>query len=135
LAALFVASLLDVFLDPALRLTTPEDYPVDVNEWLAMSLFHLAFVQLFLIFAPFAWLIRLLQNRAWAIALTVLLGVVVMGIKTQSSMTPLPAFLFVKLLVFRVLLGWLAVSLYLRGGVLLVWWWSFVLEARHLAYL
>jgi hypothetical protein len=29
-------------------------------------------------------------------------------------------------------MGFLAVSFYLRGGVLLSWWWTLLIEARHL---
>ena len=29
-------------------------------------------------------------------------------------------------------MGFLAVSFYLRGGVFLSWWWTLLIEARHL---
>ena len=29
-------------------------------------------------------------------------------------------------------MGFLAVWFYLRGGVLLIWWWTLLIEARHL---
>jgi hypothetical protein len=32
----------------------------------------------------------------------------------------------------KIAMGFLAVSFYLRGGVLLVWWWTILFEARHL---
>jgi hypothetical protein len=98
-----VATGLHLFLDPTLRLKTPEDYPVDPEQWFALVLFSLAFNQLFLVFAPFAWLIRLFKNQWVAVGLTVLFGAVI-----------------------------LAVSFYLRGGVLLSWWWTLLIEARHL---
>ena len=81
LAGIAVATAFHLFLDPALRLKMPEDYPADLRQWLAMVLFSLAFNQLFLIFAPFAWLMRLFQNRRVATVLTVLFGAFVLTIK------------------------------------------------------
>jgi hypothetical protein len=131
-AGIVVAAGYHLFLDPSLRLKTPEEYPADVKQWLAITLFSLAFNQLFLIFAPFAWLIRLFQNRLVATGLTVLFGVIVLAIKYQSSTTPIPSLLFAALLTVRIAMGFLAVSFYLRGGVLLSWWWTLLIEARHL---
>jgi hypothetical protein len=127
-----VATGLHLFLDPSLRLKIPEEYPANQEQWLALVLFSLTFNQLFLIFAPFAWLIRLFQNRWVAIGLTVLFGAIVLAIKIRHSPTPIPPPLFVTLLAGRVAMGFLAVSFYLRGGVLLSWWWTFLIEARHL---
>src|ERR1035437_363293 len=72
LAGIAVATVFHLFLDPALRVKTPEEYPADVKQWLAIVLFSLAFNQLYFVFAPFAWLVRLLQNRRVATVLTVL---------------------------------------------------------------
>lgn len=131
-AGIFVATVLHLFLDPSLRPKTPEDYPASLGQWTAMTLFNLAFTKLFLVFAPFAWLIRLFQTRLPATLLTVLFGVVVLTVKTHSSPIPFSSSLFSALLVVRVILGYLSVYFYLRGGVLLAWWWSFVVEARYL---
>lgn len=127
-----VAMGLHLFLDPSLRLKIPEEYPADPAQWIALVLFSLAFNQLFLTFAPFAWLIRLFQNRWVATSLTVLFGVLVLAIKIRHAPTPIPASLFATLLAGRVAMGFLAVSFYLRGGALLSWWWTFLIEARHL---
>ena len=132
LAGIVVAVVFRLFLDSSLRLRMPEDYPVNLKEWIAMTLFSLAFSQMFLVFAPFAWLIRLFQNRRVAIALTVLFGVVVLVIKIASSSTTIPPPLLAALLTVRIVMGFLSVSFYLRGGVLLTWWWGLLLEARHL---
>jgi hypothetical protein len=121
-----------LFLDPSLRLKTPEEYPADAKQWLAMALFSLAFNQLFFVFAPFAWLIRLFQNRRMAICLTVLFGVIVLAIKYQSSTIPIPSLLLAALLAVRIGMGFLSVSFYVRGGVLLSWWWTLLIESRHL---
>ncbi len=131
-AGLVVAATLYLFLDPFLRPTAPLNYPVNWRQWLALTLFDLAFMQLFLVFAPFAWLIRLSRNRAAAITGTVLFGVLVLGLKAQLSPAPFPPSLGVPLVVLRIVLGLLSVIFYLRGGVLLVWWWIFVIDARHL---
>jgi hypothetical protein len=39
---------------------------------------------------------------------------------------------FLGLLVIRGAAPALSVYLYLRGGVLLVWWWELLLQGRHL---
>jgi hypothetical protein len=95
-------------------------------------LFSLAINQLFLLFAPYAWLMRLFKNRWVATNLTVLFGALLLAMRIQSLQTQLPPLLFAMLLTGKVILGFLAVSFYLRGGVLLVWWWTFLFEARHL---
>jgi len=132
LAGIVAATVLHLFLDPSLRLKLPEDYPADPEQWFALVLFSLAFNQLFLVFAPFAWLIRLFQNRWVATCLTVLFSAIVMAIKIRSTPAPFPPPLFAALLAGRVVMGFLAVSFYLRGGVLLSWWWTLLIEARHL---
>jgi hypothetical protein len=131
-AGIVVAMMLHLFLDPSLRLKTPEEYPADAKQWLAMLLFSLAFNQLYLVFAPFAWLIRLFQNRWVATCLTVLFSTIVMAIKIRAAPASFPPPLFATLLAGRVVMGFLAVSFYLRGGVLLSWWWTLLIEARHL---
>jgi hypothetical protein len=131
-AGIAVAAGFHLFLDPALRLKIPEDYPGDLRQWLAWTLFSLAFNQLFFIFAPFAWLMRLFQNQRVATVLTVLFGACVLAIKNHSSRTPLSASLLATLLAVRIGMGFLAVSFYPRGGVLLSWWWTLLIQARHL---
>jgi len=127
-----VATGFHLFLDPLLRLKLPEEYPANPEQWFALALFSLALNQLFLVFAPFAWLIRLFKNRWVATGLTVLLSVIVMAIKIHSTPAPFPPPLFATLLAGRVVMGFLAVTFYLRGGVLLSWWWTLLIEARHL---
>ena len=62
LAGVIAGLVLHWLLDPSLRARNPEDYPADFQHWVAATLFTLAFTQLFLIYAPFAWVIRLLRN-------------------------------------------------------------------------
>ena len=132
LSGLGIAILLHVWLDPALRLRTPEDYPKTLFQWMALTLFTLSFTQLYLVFAPYAWCRRLFQSMGMAAILTVLFGVFVMAVKNHSSPTPLPSALLLGLLVSRLALGTLSVYLFLRGGVLLAWWWGLLLQSRHL---
>lgn len=132
LAAILVGLGLRFFLDPSLRHLTPEDYPTDFEQWVASTLFSLAFAQLFLLFAPFAWLMRLTKNEQVSTWLTIALSVLVLGLKTQASLTPPPFLVFFELLVLRIVLGFIGIWFYLRGGILLVWWVGLLVEARHL---
>ena len=132
LVAIFAAAVFDLALDPSLRSKIPEDYPADLEHWFAFVLFSLAINQLFLLFAPFDWLMRLCKNRWVATNLTVLFGALLLAMRVQSLPTQLPALLFTVLLTGKVIMGFLAVSFYIRGGVLLVWWWTVLFEARHL---
>src|SRR2546422_886393 len=61
-AGLAAAVLLHILVDPYLRIRNPEEYPATIWEWSAKTLFGLAFTQLFLIFAAFAWLVRLVRK-------------------------------------------------------------------------
>jgi hypothetical protein len=129
------AIVLNLLLDPALRVRTPEDYPLNVQEWAATMLFSLGFTQLFLVFAPFAWLLRLFQRVEPAVVLTVLFGLFVFAVKNRAAPAPIPPPMLVGLLVFRVAAEFLSVYFYLRGGVLLVWWWALLIHSRHLFHL
>lgn len=130
--AIGAAAVFGLLLDPLLRPRIPEEYPADLKHWFAMLLFSLAINQLFLIFAPFDWLMRLVKNRWVAMNLTVLFGAFVLAMKIHSLAAPLPSLTFAALMAGRIFTGFLAVFLYLRGGVMLVWWWTFLFEARHL---
>jgi hypothetical protein len=132
LAGLLMATVLRLFLDPALRLRAPEEFPASLEQWVGMTLFNLAFNQLFLLFAPLAWCARVFHRRWIAIVLTVLFGALVMVFRTLSGPTPMPASLLLVLVFVRIIAGLMAVWFYLRGGVLLVWWWGFLLQIRHL---
>ena len=131
LTGIVLTSVLHLWLDPSLRLLSPEDYPASAGQWVTRTLFQMALVPLFLVFAPFAWAIRLFQDRRAAGVVTILFGVVVLGLKTRSSVVSFPSGLFAALLVLRIGFGLLTVTWYLRGGAPLVWWWYFLLEARH----
>ncbi len=120
-------------LDPRLRVRVPEDYPATLGQWFAMTLFSLGLKQLFVVFAPFAWLVRLFGRKGPAFILTVIFGLAVMLIREYRSSSPLVVEpLFLGLLVLRGAALALSVYLYLRGGVLLVWWWDLLLQSRDL---
>ncbi len=131
-SGILLGLLLHLFVDPALRARTPEDYPATVEQWLAMTLFSLAFTQLYLVFSPFAWLIRLFRRPEPAAVLTVLFGVFVMAIKNYRSPAPLPPSLSAELLLVRLVVSAGSVYLFWRGGVGLVWWWGLLLQSRYL---
>jgi hypothetical protein len=110
----------------------PRDYPVDLKHWVAQTLFTLSLVQLLLLFAPFAWAMRLFRNETVATWLTVAFSVLVLGLKSNSSPAPLPALLILALAVLRIASAFFAVWCYLRGGIFLAWWLVFLIEARNL---
>jgi hypothetical protein len=132
LMALGFGLLLGVLVDPAVRKLVPREYPGSLGEWLAMTLFNLCFAQLFLVFAPLAWLARLFKGRTVAIPLTVLFGIFVMVLKNESAAKPLPPLLFSGVLLVRVAVAFMTIFFLLRGGVLLVWWCGLLIQSRHL---
>jgi hypothetical protein len=115
-----------------LRARTPGEYPLNVEQWFAMTLFSLAFTQLFLVFAPFAWVLRLVRRQGLAAVLTVLFGVYVLVARNYHSSHPMSAELWLRLVLVRLVVSSCSVLFFLRGGVLLVWWWSFLIQSRHL---
>src|SRR5581483_5496327 len=122
LAGMVAAIGMFFLVDPAMRLKVPEDYPHSLAQWLAMTLFSFGCSQLVLLFAPLAWLIRLVRNRRVAMTLTVALGVIVWALKVRTLATPLPPLLLLQVLAVRITGSALVVWFYLRGGAALVWW-------------
>ncbi len=78
-------------IDPWLRVKVPADYPATMEQWLAMTLFSLGLKQLFVVFAPFAWLIRLFERKEPAFILTVVFGLTVVVIREYRSPSPMLA--------------------------------------------
>jgi hypothetical protein len=130
---LVAAAVMHFGLDPAMRNRLPEDYPANLGEWIASLLFNLTFTQLCLVFAPFAWLVRLIRKPTTAMMLTVLIGVFVLYRKYHTSPPILSPWLLVGLLMARVGVGFLSVLFFLRGGMVLVWWWCLLLHLASLA--
>jgi len=129
---IIAATVFHLWLDPTLRSKMPEEYLVDLEHWFAMVLFSMAINQLFLVFAACDWLLRLFKNRWAAAGLTALFGAGVLAMKIHSLATPLTPLLQAALLAGRFVMGLLAVWFYLRGGVILAWWWTFMFEIRFL---
>lgn len=130
--ALFAAAALHFWIDPRFRAVAPEGYPTTIHQWAATMLFHLSFLQLFLVFAPVAWLLRLFENATAAMIGTVIFGVAVMAMNIHSSPRPLPSGLLVPWLLVAVFRQAASVYFYLRGGLLLAWWWGLIIETRLL---
>lgn len=133
--ALVAAAFRCLVLDPALVANGLAQSPTSGAEWLATGLFQLAFLQLFLLFAPVALCTRLFSDRRVAISLTVSLGLYVSWRNlTHSDADPSP-WLIAQILLTRALGDGLAVWFYQRGGVFVAWWIALVLHLRHLVLL
>jgi len=127
-----VAAVEHLRVDPVLRTRIPEDFPASTQQWAAMVLFSLAFTTLFLVFAPFAWLVRLFRKVRVAAVLTVVFGLFVFWMKNENATSQLEPHLLRYLFVSRLISGAISVWLYLRGGALLVWWWQLLVQSRLL---
>jgi hypothetical protein len=132
LGALALAMLQRQFLDPQLRPFNLEEYPASLGAWLAATLFLLGFTQLFGLFAPFAFWVRLTRRLWMAAVLTVALGLFVFSYKLGASRTPPPPTLLWELAGVRLLGGSLAVWCYVEGGLPLAWWVALLVQSRHL---
>jgi hypothetical protein len=127
-----VAAILEYhFLDPHTRELKFVRFPQNFSEWGAMLLFNLAFDQLFLCFAPYAFFIRLFRKRNWAATQVVMLSVFVLVLKLFSEETLVFSPLIVTLFLLRIVGSSIVIFLYIRGGVVLVCWWVFLLQTRH----
>ena len=131
-AGCVIAAFLYLFIDPTLRQLVPEDYPANVRDWLARLSFSLGLTQLFILYAPFDWLMRLGKHRGFATAGTVIFGVVVLVMSIRSEKVALGPLMVSAQILTRIISGYLAIQLYLRGGLLLVYWFAIVVQARHL---
>jgi hypothetical protein len=130
-AGLAGAVVLRLFIDSVLQPLVPGDYPGTYEEWLAMTLFLLAFDQLFLCFAPFAFFVRLSQNQRAAAGLTVCFGLALLGLRIRSLIPQLSPFFVAELCVWRAAVGFLTLYFYRNGGALLAWWWVLLMQLRH----
>lgn len=132
LSGILIAMVYHQWFDPSLRTLLPKEYPTDIKSWCAFVLFMLAVGQLFLIFAAFAWFIRLTKNLKVTITLTALFSVLVLALKIQTLPTSPSLVLLVALFLTRIVIGFLVVGFYWRGGVILVAWWTLLFQARLL---
>jgi len=123
---------LHLVIDPTLRSATPEDYPATWAAWAAMSLFVIAFDQLFICFAPFAFFIRLTHNSKVAAILTVAFGAFLVWLKLRRMPERFPDMYVLELFGWRLLAGSVSVYFLIRGGVWLTLWWIALLQLRHM---
>lgn len=118
--------------DPAVKSRMPDAFPLTLGQWAAMTLFVLAFQQLFLVFAPLAFFSRILRNGRLAVILTVFFGGLIVIIKAQPAMAAMPWMMSSGFLLIRMLAGLLSIYFYLRGGIVLACWWGLLLQSRLL---
>jgi hypothetical protein len=119
-------------LDPSLRAVLPQDYPTTRTVWVTTTLFHMAFVQLFLSFAPLAFFVRLFGDRLVAAALTVLFGLFLLLVQVNAAEVELSGWLVAAMIGVRILFGAVGMYLLLRGGLLPVWWAALLIQSRLL---
>jgi len=132
---LVVAVVYAAWLDPIVRPKLPKEYPANYPEWFAATLFNLALQQLFLVFAPYDWCLRLTKRHRVAIVFTMLFAAAVPIMKLHLMNVQLSPALLALMLIMWALGGYLAVTFYLRGGIFLVCWWALLLQVRLLLYL
>ena len=132
LAAVMFRSLV---LDPALYSRGLAERPQTTSQWLAGGLFQLAYLQLFLLFAPVAVCSRLVRDRSVAFVLVVALGLYVSWRTLQRSGADVTGALALEVLLARAIGDAAAVWFYQRGGVFIVWWIAALVHLRHLGVL
>ena len=115
--ALAVAGLHYFVLDPALRPFVPDEYPVSRGAWLAMAISTLTLTQLFVVFAPLAFFLRMSSRRWLAIALTLAFNLFVMLQRSALAPTPVPSPLLAGLIGIRLLGASILVYFYFKGGL------------------
>jgi hypothetical protein len=118
--------------DPAWRKALPGDFPQNVKQWGAALLFRLGFTELFLVFAPFSWLLRLSRGSTLAVPLTVAFGAFVMLARDRQVGGALPPHVLAELLAYRMVESLVSVYFFVRGGAVAVWWWCGLLQSRFL---
>jgi hypothetical protein len=118
--------------DPIFRARFPRDYPATVAQWFSFTLYSLAFTQLFLVFAPLAWLMRLTRRLDYAVPMTILFGIAARALQDHNAHLQLSVGLSLGLWLLRCATALLGLWVYLRGGVLLTWWCALILQSRHL---
>ena len=132
LAAVAVAGLFAMTLDPLGRSLRPKDYPASAGAWVAQALFNLGFEQLFGYLAPFALFVRLARSVAVAATATVVLRLFMLWLQSDAARLAPSATAVLMLAGGRVVMTVLILWVYLRGGLLPVWWLGLLMQARHL---
>jgi hypothetical protein len=135
LAAIAVACAKLAWADPVLRPLRPDDFPKDFASLGGMTLFSAALVTPLLLFAPFAFFLRLTRSVQCSSIGTVLLGMFVAWTAAGLKEPALPPHVLAGVVAGWATGGAWGLVLYHRGGAALVWWWGAVVQARHLAEL
>jgi hypothetical protein len=132
IAGIVTGVILHFWSDPLIRPAAPKDFPPDLKHWAAGTVFSLAFMQLFLLYAPFDWAIRLFRSEKVALWVTVAFGILVLLLRNNSLPTELSSGLLIALMISKIAGIFFGVWFYLRGGIFLVCWLDLLLESRHL---
>jgi len=123
---------LAAFVDPSLKAWNPKEFPTDGLDVLARVAFAVSLESLFLLFAPFALMIRLTGKVGAAYGLTLVFVMLVAGLKMISLEYQLSAGWMLALFAMRLLGSGVLLLLYLRKGVLPVWVAGFLIGIRNL---
>ncbi len=129
---LAVAALQYFVLDAVLRPSAPDEFPSSRSAWLAMALSTLTLTQLFVVFAPLAFFLRMISKRWLAIVLTLAFNLFVMLQRSALAPAPLPPLLLAGLMGIRLLGVSILVYFYFRGGLAMACWATFLVHARLL---
>lgn len=130
--ALIAAAFRALLLEPTLVARGLGERPASLSAWAAAGLFQLAFLQLFLLFAPVALCARLFRDRRAALLLVVGLGLYLnWQVLGRHPGVASPA-LIAQILLARAVGDALAVWFYQQGGALVAWWIAALLHLRHL---
>jgi hypothetical protein len=127
-----VAGLHYFVLDPMLRPVAPDEYPVSRGAWLAMLLSMLTLTQLFVIYAPMAFFLRMISRRWLAVALTLAFYLFVLLQRSALVPTPMPPLLLAALIGMRLLGASALLYFYFKGGLPLACWATLLVHARLL---
>jgi hypothetical protein len=130
--ALAGAALNRWLVDPVVRTISPQDFPPNLAAWAAGLLFALSIGQLFMVFAPMAFFLRLAQRGWLAIVLTLGFGLFVMSMKLESAKASPPPGVLVELVLVRLASGAVGLWFYLKGGLPMAWWMALLAHARYL---
>ena len=129
---LTAASILFGVVDPMLRRIAPNEYPAGLASWAGMAMFDLAFVQLFVTFAPFDFFLRLFRKPWLAAWLAVVFGLFLLFLKIRSVEHAFSNGEMMFLFAGRLAIGGITAWLYWKAGTIPVLWFAFLLELRHL---
>ena len=118
--------------DPVLRELNPKEYPDSELDTVVRTFFTVSLESLFLLFAPFAILLRLSKSVKAAYCLTLVLALLTAGMKMNSLANQLPLPWMGALFGIRLVGSGLLLWLYVKKGAPIVWLASLIIGLRHL---